>query len=58
MTGQWTHKDLELWRLALTLAELVSGATKTFPSEDRFGLSFQMRRAVVSVHSNVADGAA
>ena len=52
------HKDLELWQLALTLAEHVYGATKTFPSEERFGLSSQMRRAAVSVASNIAEGAA
>jgi four helix bundle protein len=58
MDGNWTHKDLEAWQRALTLAEQIYQSTKLFPSEERFGLSSQMRRAAVSVPSNIAEGAA
>jgi four helix bundle protein len=49
---------LEAWQRALTLAEQIYQSTKLFPSEERFGLSSQMRRAAVSVPSNIAEGAA
>lgn len=54
----WTHKDLEAWQRALTLAERIYQATKLFPDEERYGLSSQMRRAAVSIASNIAEGAA
>ncbi|WP_295438743.1 four helix bundle protein [uncultured Thiodictyon sp.] len=50
------HKDLRVWQQAMTLAETVYQATKTFPSDERFGLTSQMRRAAVSVPSNIAEG--
>jgi four helix bundle protein len=53
-----THKDLEVWQRALDLAERTYQATRAFPGDERFGLSMQMRRAAVSVVSNIAEGAA
>jgi four helix bundle protein len=53
-----THKDLLVWQESIVLAELVYRLTGSFPTEERFGLTTQMRRAAVSVSSNIAEGAA
>ena len=53
-----THKDLLVWQRAMLLAEAIYTVTKSFPKEERFGLVAQMRRAAVSVPSNIAEGAA
>jgi four helix bundle protein len=47
---------LEVWRMAVELADRVYGLTKTFPSDERFGLTNQLRRAAVSISSNIAEG--
>jgi four helix bundle protein len=52
------HKNLEVWKAALALAEATYRMTRAFPSEERFGLAAQMRRAAVSVLSNISEGAA
>lgn len=57
MDVNWTHKDLEVWQKALTLAERIYQSTKLFPDEERYGLSSQMRRAAVSIASNITEGA-
>jgi four helix bundle protein len=56
--GRKTHKEMLVWQRAMLLAEQVYRVTKTFPSEERFGLVSQMRRAAVSIPSNLAEGAA
>jgi four helix bundle protein len=53
-----SHEDLEVWKLARTLARDTYRMTAQLPSEERFGLQSQMRRAAVSVLSNLAEGAA
>ena len=53
-----THKDLDVWKEAMTLARKVYSLTKGFPKEENFGLASQMRRAAVSIPSNIAEGAA
>ena len=53
-----THKDLEVWKKAITLAKSVYALTKDLPREEIFSLSDQMRRSSVSVASNIAEGAA
>jgi four helix bundle protein len=52
-----THKQLDTWQQAMLLVKMVYEATASFPREELFGLSSQMRRAAVSVPSNVAEGA-
>ena len=52
-----SHKDLIVWRKAIALASKVYAATRQLPSDERFGLTAQLRRAVVSVPSNIAEGA-
>ncbi len=52
------HKDLRAWQSAMQLVEMVYRLTSTFPREEIYGLSSQMRRAAVSVPSNIAEGAA
>jgi four helix bundle protein len=53
-----SHEDLEVWKLARTLAADTYRMTVRLPIEERFGLQSQMRRAAVSVLSNLAEGAA
>lgn len=50
------HEKLEVWQLAKTLAKQVYLLTSNFPKEEKFGLVNQMRRASVSVMSNLAEG--
>lgn len=52
----FNYEKLEVWQEAITLADIVYSATKTFPDGERFGLTNQMRRSVVSVSSNLAEG--
>ncbi|HSA63497.1 MAG TPA: four helix bundle protein [Nitrospira sp.] len=51
------HKKLDLWNAAMDLAIAIHHATQAFPSEERYGLSSQMRRSALSVPCNVAEGA-
>jgi four helix bundle protein len=53
-----THKDLDVWKKAMGLARMVYEATQKFPVSEIYGLTSQMRRAAVSVPSNIAEGAA
>jgi four helix bundle protein len=52
------HKKLDVWKLAMELSHKVYMLTASFPSEEKFGLVSQMRRAAVSIPSNLAEGAA
>lgn len=51
-----TYKELIAWQRAMDLCVSVYQLTKTFPDSERYGLISQMRRAVVSVASNIAEG--
>ena len=52
------HKDLNVWKKSMDLAVLIYDLTNAFPNDERFGLTSQMRRAAVSIPSNIAEGAA
>ena len=52
------YKDLHVWQKGTELAKQVYLLTNRFPSEEKFGLISQMRRAAVSVPSNIAEGQA
>ena len=51
-----SHCDLIVWQKAMDLVEAVYGATSSFPREETYGLTSQIRRAVVSVPANIAEG--
>lgn len=57
MSGK-PHERLEAWKSAMELVETIYRVTAMFPSQEQFGLVSQMRRAAVSVPSNLAEGAA
>jgi four helix bundle protein len=50
------YRDLIFWQRAMELVLEVYRCTKTFPREEKYGLVSQMRRAAVSIPSNVAEG--
>jgi four helix bundle protein len=52
------YRDLLVWQRGMSLARRVYELTRSFPSEERFGLIAQMRRAAVSIPSNIAEGQA
>lgn len=52
------HKRLDAWSLSMESVVQIYKATETFPHEERFGLTSQLRRSAVSIHSNIAEGAA
>jgi four helix bundle protein len=53
-----THRDLVVWHLGLDLANRVYAVTARFPDSEKWGLVSQLRRAAVSVPSNIAEGSA
>lgn len=50
------YRDLIAWQRSMTLAEVVYRLTAPFPLEERYGLTAQMRKAAVSIPSNIAEG--
>jgi four helix bundle protein len=51
------HEQLEAWKVAMQLVKSVYQLTSVFPAEERYGLAQQMKRAAVSIPSNIAEGA-
>jgi four helix bundle protein len=51
-----TFEDLHAWRLAMDLVVEVYGQTLSWPKDERFGLTSQIRRAAISIPSNIAEG--
>ena len=52
----FNFEKLDVWQKAIDFADLVYSSTRDFPVEERFGLTNQMRRAAVSLSSNIAEG--
>ena len=52
-----TYRDLVAWQKGIDLCELIYRASAAFPSHELYGLTSQIRRAAVSVPSNIAEGA-
>jgi four helix bundle protein len=52
------YKDLLVWQKAIALAKIIYRITRNFPVAEKFGLIAQMRRAAVSIPSNIAEGQA
>ena len=50
------YRDLRGWQLGMTLARKVWATTRTFPVEERYVLSQQLRRAALSIPANIAEG--
>jgi four helix bundle protein len=53
-----SFRDLKVWNLSMDLTVLVYALTTDFPKHEIYGLSSQMRRAAVSIASNLAEGSA
>jgi len=51
-----SYRDLIVWQRAMDLAHLVHEITRTFPNEERFGLTSQIQRSAASIPSNIAEG--
>ena len=56
MQNTSTFRDLKVWQAAMNLAEDVYKVTARFPRDERFGLTAQIRRAAVSIPSNIGEG--
>ncbi len=52
------HKKLDVWTSALDFAQQIYKITEQFPGREQFGIANQIRRATVSIPSNIAEGAA
>ena len=52
-----SFRDLNVWRESMLLVEDVYAVTRRFPQDERFGLTSQLRRAAVSIPSNIGEGA-
>ena len=56
MAGDVSYRDLKVWQKAVDLAERCYVETRSFPKEEQYGLTSQMRRCCVSVAANIAEG--
>jgi len=52
----WNFRKVDAWNRALDLSKVVYDLTREFPDSERYGLTSQIRRAVVSISSNIAEG--
>ncbi len=52
----FNFEKLDVWNEAIAFADLIYSITRHFPDDERFGLTTQMRRATVSISSNLAEG--
>lgn len=51
-----SYRELKVWQVAMNLAEQCYTVTRSFPKEEQFGLTSQIRRAATSVPANIAEG--
>ena len=51
-----SYRDLEVWQWSMDFAEQIYNAARSFPKEETYGLTSQIRRCAVSVPSNIAEG--
>ena len=51
------HKELDVWKKSMDLVELIYKLSNSFPDSEKFGLTSQIRRAAISIPSNIAEGA-
>ncbi len=51
-----SYKELKVWQKSYQLCIEIYGITKVFPRDEKYGLTSQIRRAAVSVPSNIAEG--
>jgi len=51
-----SYRDLDVWQQARVLVKIIYQLTRSFPKDEQFGLISQLRRAVISVPSNIAEG--
>ncbi|MHC4551544.1 MAG: four helix bundle protein [Planctomycetota bacterium] len=51
-----SFRDLEIWQRSMALVEKIYHVTRSFPKEEMYGLTGQMRRAAVAIPSNIAEG--
>jgi len=52
------HKKLDVWKVSMELVKRIYRITSSFPKQEAFGLTSQIRRSAVSIPSNIAEGAA
>jgi four helix bundle protein len=50
------HKKLDVWKISIELISEIYNITRNFPKEELFGITSQLRRASISVASNIAEG--
>jgi four helix bundle protein len=53
---KYSFENLEVWQMSRELVKEIYQTTSTFPNEEKYGLTSQLRRASVSVSSNIAEG--
>ncbi|MDQ3994303.1 MAG: four helix bundle protein [Actinomycetota bacterium] len=51
-----SYRDLIVWKKAIALVFEIYGLSRRFPADERFGLTAQLRRAAISIPSNIAEG--
>jgi four helix bundle protein len=56
MYGRCGYRELQVWQTSMDLVVIVYEVSRAFPEDERFGLRSQIRRAAISVPSNVAEG--
>src|SRR5688500_2177287 len=57
MTSTTSFRNLEVWQESMTLVEEIYALSKSFPRDELFGLTAQLRKAAVSIPSNIGEGA-